>query len=536
MKRVYCLYRVSTKKQVDKNKNDISMQRIACREFAAQKQGWQIEKEYEEKGVSGYKISADSRDAIQKLKEAAEQGQFDILLAFMFDRIGRIDDETPFVVEWFVKHGIEVWSSQEGEQRFENHIDKLLNYIRFWQASGESENTSIRIRTQMRQMELEGLYTGGKVRFGYRLTDSGMVNKRGTLLKKLEIDETEAEIIHQMDDLTLNKGYGSWRLAQYLNEKGYRTHTGKKFASMSVIRILKSRYYCGCLEDGTSSDALQALKIRDVDTYERIQKILSQRNVKNIEKRRIALQTKGKAMLSGNIFCAHCGGRITTIRYQDTYKRADGSLYKIDQIKYSCYHKSRKLCECDGQTTYQADPIDKIVNEVMQKIFARLDDVPETERLELALKRQIAEKQTEQKRLSIGLQKNREQLKMLQTEIGKALLGDSPYSAEDLTDAIRILKTELTTAEEKLQRLKTEIMRKAQEKERLAIEYRRFKGWADRFDQASLEEKKMIACQMFERIEIGKGYRVWMEPDAAYRQFCGEWNGKMLESSAKADR
>ena len=144
MKRVYCLYRVSTKKQVDKNKNDISMQRIACREFAAQKQGWQIEKEYEEKGVSGYKISAGSRDAIQKLKEAAEQGQFDILLVFMFDRIGRIDDETPFVVEWFVKHGIEVWSSQEGEQRFENHIDKLLNYIRFWQASGESENTSSR--------------------------------------------------------------------------------------------------------------------------------------------------------------------------------------------------------------------------------------------------------------------------------------------------------------------------------------------------------------------------------------------------------
>lgn len=30
MKRVYCLYRVSTKKQVDKAKDDIPMQRIAC--------------------------------------------------------------------------------------------------------------------------------------------------------------------------------------------------------------------------------------------------------------------------------------------------------------------------------------------------------------------------------------------------------------------------------------------------------------------------------------------------------------------------
>lgn len=38
-----------------------------------------------------------------------------------------------------------LWSTQEGEQRFDNHIDKLLNYIRFWQADGESEKTSMHI-------------------------------------------------------------------------------------------------------------------------------------------------------------------------------------------------------------------------------------------------------------------------------------------------------------------------------------------------------------------------------------------------------
>ena len=81
-------------------------------------------------------------------KEAAIKHEFDVLLVFMFDRIGRIDDETPFVVEWFVKHGIEVWSVKEGEQRFDSHVDKLTNYIRFWQASGESEKTSMRIKTR----------------------------------------------------------------------------------------------------------------------------------------------------------------------------------------------------------------------------------------------------------------------------------------------------------------------------------------------------------------------------------------------------
>lgn len=96
MKRVYCLYRVSTTSQIEKD--DIPMQRQACRVFAAEK-GWQIIEELSEKGVSGYKRSADQREALQKLKQAAIQKQFDILLVFMFNRLGRRDDETPFEVE-----------------------------------------------------------------------------------------------------------------------------------------------------------------------------------------------------------------------------------------------------------------------------------------------------------------------------------------------------------------------------------------------------------------------------------------------------
>ena len=47
MKRVYCLYRVSTKGQVDKD--DIPMQKTSCREFA-EHNGWTILKEFQENG------------------------------------------------------------------------------------------------------------------------------------------------------------------------------------------------------------------------------------------------------------------------------------------------------------------------------------------------------------------------------------------------------------------------------------------------------------------------------------------------------
>lgn len=153
MKRAYCLYRVSDRGQLEKN--DIPMQKIACHTFA-EYHGWNIIKEFSEKGVSGYKQHMDDRDAIVQIRESAQMGKFDILLVFTFDRIGRRDDETPFVVEWLTRQGIAVWSVCEGEQCFDNHVDKLTNYIRYWQAAGESERISERARTRIRQLTKGG--------------------------------------------------------------------------------------------------------------------------------------------------------------------------------------------------------------------------------------------------------------------------------------------------------------------------------------------------------------------------------------------
>ena len=69
-------------------KDDIPMQRQACHAFA-EKQGWQIIAEFSEKGVSGFKQSAEQREALVAIKQAAILKKFDVLLVFMFDRLGR---------------------------------------------------------------------------------------------------------------------------------------------------------------------------------------------------------------------------------------------------------------------------------------------------------------------------------------------------------------------------------------------------------------------------------------------------------------
>lgn len=301
--RVYCLYRVSTDKQVDyndKNQADIPMQRKECHRFA-EAHGWTIIHEEQEDGVSGHKVRAENRDKLQIIKEHARQGKFDILLVFMFDRIGRIADETPFVVEWFVRNGIQVWSTQEGEQRFDNHTDKLTNYIRFWQADGESEKTSIRTRTALGQLVQDGGFRGGVAPYGYDLVRSGRFNKRKHEVYDLAINETEAAVVRIVFEKYVHEGYGPQRISTYLNELSYRARSGKPWHPATIAHILVNPTYTGVLRSGESrSEVLPHLQIIEPELFEAAGRIRSQRSDPRKDPRS-PMGTKGKSLLSGNV-------------------------------------------------------------------------------------------------------------------------------------------------------------------------------------------------------------------------------------------
>ena len=101
-------------------------------------------------------------------------------------------------MEWFVQNGIEVWSAEEGQQRFDNHVDKLMNYIRYWQASGESLKTSIRTKTRLGQIVQEGRFRGGSAPYGYQLVKKGRIGKKNRELYDIEINPDEAIGVKEM--------------------------------------------------------------------------------------------------------------------------------------------------------------------------------------------------------------------------------------------------------------------------------------------------------------------------------------------------
>lgn len=54
--------------------------------------------------------------------------------------------------------------------------------------------------------------------------------------------------------------------------------------------------------------------------------------------------------------------------------------------------------------------------------------------------------------------------------------------------------------------------------------YKQFKSWVEDFDSTTLEQKKMIACQLLKRVEVGRDYKISVELNMTYSQFCTEWN------------
>lgn len=328
--RALCLYRVSTGQQVyynEKHEADIPMQRKACREFC-DRMGWEIVYELQEEGVSGHKVRAENRDKIQKVKELASAKKFDVLLVFMFDRIGRIADETPFVVEWLIDHGIRVWSTQEGEQRIESHTDKLTNYIRFWQADGESRKTSIRVSTRMGQIAADGFFRGGPCAYGYKLVKKGRKNKKGVELNDLVINEEEAPIVRIMYASYLNEGYGPQRIANYLRQKGIKDREGKNWHPATIRAILRNPLYTGIIRSGESRSPVQPeLIIIDQDTFDAVQELTKARSEHSSNTRHIPINTKGKALLTGLAFCGCCGKRLSLTTNGKGRRRADGTDY-----------------------------------------------------------------------------------------------------------------------------------------------------------------------------------------------------------------
>ena len=52
--------------------------------------------------------------------------------------------------------------------------------------------------------------------------------------------------------------------------------------------------------------------------------------------------------------------------------------------------------------------------------------------------------------------------------------------------------------------------------------YSQFRTWADEFENSTMEQKKMIVCQLVKEIRVSRGYKIDIVFDINYEQFIAD--------------
>lgn len=266
-KRAVLLLRVSTAKQAEDNEEcPIPLQKERCEAYCTEKNWEIVDTIFESK--SGYKNSINDREAIMQLNNHISERDFDVLVVFKLDRIGRTGIETTSFIVSVLKSGIEIYSVTEGKINIESSENELMLMMKGWLAQQESKNTSIRVKSAMEALVVSGGYRGGRPMFGYKLVPTGVVNRKGRMINELWVDDREAEFVRQLFRLTVEEGRGTTQLAEYLNFLGVRTHNGARFQANNIMRILRNRIYIGYLDTEKIKGPYQEkLRIIDDETF-----------------------------------------------------------------------------------------------------------------------------------------------------------------------------------------------------------------------------------------------------------------------------
>jgi hypothetical protein len=387
------------------------------------------------------------------------------------------------------------------------------------QASGESIKTSIRTKTRLGQIVQEGRFRGGSAPYGYKLEKQGRFNKKNHELYEISIDEMESAVVRQIFELYLNRGYGSLRICRYLEEHGIRNRKGNNWNNATIQHMLKNIAYTGVLRSGESiSDIFPDLQIIDVQTFMATQDLLAMRS-KEYKKRTVPLNTRGSALLSGNVFCGHCGARLTLSTSGKQYLRKDGAVTTTPRIRYVCYNKTRHPHLCDGQTGYTAKKLDAMIEQVARQIFEQLKGCPQDEMVESRYQKHVNDCMVNLARANAELEKHSDELAMYEGEVIKALRGQSQFSPELLNKLQAESSDQTRRAKEAGALCRQELSNSERRVNEIRQEYTALLSWADIFDGNSIEAKKMILTHIIKSVQVKRDYELDIHLNVACEQF-----------------
>lgn len=530
MKKARILLRVSSNQQLEAD-GDLSVQRRLVLDYVQAHDDWQLDsKEYFEGSKSGYKTAISERDTLQEALEDARNGEYDILVAYKDDRIGRRMWEIGAYVMTLKSHNVDIYTVKDGCISPENSdiMGQMMLALRYGNAQKSSADTGMRVKDTAQKLVQQGKFMGGKAPYGYELVLSGELSKHGRALHHLRIIPEQAEVVKHIYDLSLNQEFGSTKIARVLNEdKFYKTMAPiDMWKSGTITSILTNPVYAGHVaykrrerkngkyhrldsEDWIkSNNADESIQIISGELWDRVQekrKCRSDKYIKTLEHKNVKVIRRNDGMLSliDVIYCGYCGRKLTNgTKYAYWSIKGTGEKRASKTPVYRC--QSAQIGVPHNKVSqFRADKIEGIIFDCLAEYIECLQ---RNENIFDAIEQNQNEEKRKQEVEIAKIQKEIEKaiqaVETMEEHVPEAITGDYPLSLEELASAIRKQKEKITKRNQIIQEKRDSLKGMAVTTDEWQSLKSNIPTWKQVFREADTQTQRVLVNKLIERIDV----------------------------------
>ena len=269
------------------------------------------------------------------------------------------------------------------------------------------------------------------------------------------------------------------------------------------------------LINGAVETECPQLRIIEPELFEQAQEL---RQARTCERGGTSLGTSSKALLTGLVYCGHCGNRLSLTSSGRTHTYADEHTVKEVRPRYSCFYKIRHPGDCDGQSGYGVSKLDSIVEEVVRQIFAQFREVSRKKLLESVKTNDAARIQKKIKKIQKDLEAKQKELDDLKAETILVIRGVSALDKELLGTLVAEAREALETLEKQLVQAQEEYEEATKTAKRSNYICNELLTWADVYDTANHDERRAILQQFIKEIRVRKDYEISITLNASFNQ------------------
>jgi len=413
--------RVSTEEQA---KRGFSVEnQIEKLSHTAKEQGWKY-KIFDDRGNSGAKFN---RPELQKMLRMVKNKQIERVLVWKIDRLSRKLSHLLNLLEIFEANNVELISVSENFD-VKTPVGKLL--LGLLGSVAEFERASIiqRVKAITNTRKRVKRLPLGNPPYGLVIDKS-----RGMLVKD---NGPGCELVERIFDLA-DRGMGVTRIAEYLNNNGFKTYRNKRFSGAGVARTLSNVTYAGMIELDGELVRGNIEPIISLDMYMKVQGAMQRRKYQ-------VNAPATKHLLTGLLKCSICGSGLVSSGDYASGKRFYRCARKANEGRSSCTLKS-----------FSAQRIETDITTELTRIVLKDKDIILQEMIK------------EEKKYNLEARQIRDGIRRLESSIKKDENSINTYfemfetdfvSQEDLGNRIDILKENIKAQRKELFNLKSGLL------------------------------------------------------------------------------